>query len=358
MSERSEKLFFEGKLREYEKKIIDYYMERVTISGQSETLASIIGYLSIYGGLTQTQLKKLTGFSKSTISTGLSNLINVRYVKKNKITGKREYKYYLSFDSQGSIDDALGSVEPEIMFFQNTIKELEEKLTEKHKGYDLLLERLNEIVDVFELYQTSLKDIKDLNEIVKIDYEPPKVERLTPKAIDYLLEDFDPEIRKFENEIIDFFKYQSAYSTLTEFMLIIFVYFITRKVLTQAKIKELTGLSVGKISQVVNALIKKEHIISLNKKKYKELIPKKLERQKLYAMISIRKSFFHSGIKSLKEMLKWETKFALIKAELNNRRDELETLYGYQKIKKKVNELIDLMQIYKNAIKLFSKLLQ
>lgn len=360
MSKKEENLIFEGKLREYENIIIDYYVERAIFTGQSNTLSIIIGYLSIHGKLTQTQLKKLTGFSKSTISTGISNLINVRYLKKEKIPGKREYEYYLSFDSQDSIDDALGSVELEINFFREKINELENKFTETYKGYDLLLIRLNEVLEVFKLYQNCLKNLTNPNDNVKINYE--QIEKgnkvLTAKDMDYILEDFDPNIKQFENKIIDFFKYQSAYSTLKDYMLTVFVYFILRKVLTQGKIKNLTGLSVGKISEVVSNLIKKGHIIEINKENYRELIPKKLERQKLYGMISIKDSFFVSGINSLNEMLKWEKKFVSIKEELNIRKDELESLHGYQKIKIKVNEFIELMSVYKNASKLFSKLLQ
>ena len=109
--------------------------------------------------------------------------------------------------------------------------------------------------------------------------------------MEYIIEEFDPKIKEVENNIIDFFKYQSAYSTLKDYMLIIFVYFITRKILTQSKIKDLTGLSVGKISGVVNNLIKKGHIIYINKAEFRELIPKKLERQKLYGMVSIKNLF-------------------------------------------------------------------
>lgn len=357
MSKREEKFIIEGKLRDYEKIIITYYIERANFTGQSGTLATLIGYLSIYRSLTQAQLKELTGFSKSTISTGLSNLVNVRYVKKDKIIGKREYRYYLTFDYQGSIDDALGSVEPEIKFFREKISELKNKFAENYRGYDLLLERLTETIEVFEAYQTSLKRMKFPNEIVKVNYEQPQEKILTERDIDYILEDFDSEIKAFENELIDFFKYQSVYSTLKEFMLIVFVYFITRKVLTQSKIKELTGLSVGKISQVVNDLIKKGHITKLNKAKYKNLIPKKLERQKFYAMITISNSFFLSGINSLKVMLKWESNFVSIKMELNELRNELEKLFGYQKVEKVVNDLVDLMPIYKRAIKEFSRFL-
>ncbi len=357
MKEKKGESLLNEKLQDYEAKIIEYYVERANFSGQSNTLATIIGFLSIYGSLTQNQLKFLTGFSKSTISTGLANLINVNYVKKEKLTGKREYEYILYFDSQDSIDDALGSVKLEIDFFTLKIKELEKRYTKKNKGYDLLLERMREALEVFELYQETLKYIKIPDLKSKIENKSSNEKFLTVKDLQYILENLDPEIKRIENTIVDFFKFESAYSTLKEFVLIVFVYFILRKVLTQNKIRELTGLSVGKISQVVNHLITKGHIIQINKEEYKDLIPDQLERQNIYAMISIKNSFFQSGINSLREMIKWDKKFSAIEEELDINRDKLEKLYGYDLIKSKVSDFVEVMQIYKKALDIFSKLL-
>ncbi len=357
MSKKKRKSLLEGKLPKYEKEIINYYVERANFTGLSDTLAAIMGYLTIYEALTQNQLKLLTGFSKSTISTGLANLINVNYVKKEKLTGKREYKYILYFDTKDSIDDALGSVKAEIDFFTLKIKEIEKKFTKENKGYALLLERMKEALEVFELYQKTLKYIKNPGLKPKLENKPSNEKLLIARDFEYILENPDSEIEKFENTIVDFFKFQSVYSTLKEFVLIVFVYFILRKVLTQNKIRELTGLSVGKISQVVNLLITKCHIIQVNKDDYKDLISDKLERQNIYAMISIKKSFFQSGINSLREMIQWDKKFSVIKEELDINRDKLEKLYGYDLIKSKVSDFVEVMQIYKKALDIFSKLL-
>ena len=358
MSKKKDTLIFEGKLKDIEKKIIDYYKERANFTGQSDTLSTIIGYLSIHGDLTQSQLKMLTNYSKSTISTGLSNLLNIGYVKKNKISGKREYQYSLSFTDNNSIDDALGSAELEINFLQEKIRELDIQFTKKEEGYELLMNRLNQNLQVFVLYQKSLEIIKNSGKFENIEIESKVEEFLTANDFKLILTEFDPKLKEFENEIIDFFKYQTAYSTMEEFMFIIFYYFITRKILTQSKIQELTRLSLGKISQVVNDLKRKGHINKIEKEKYKKIIPKELERQKIYAMISIKKSFFLSGINSLKEMLKWEDEFNLIQINLEENKDELEKLQGYHVLKKIIRNYLDLMQIYKTALNIFQKILR
>ncbi|MBN1800657.1 MAG: MarR family transcriptional regulator [Candidatus Lokiarchaeota archaeon] len=356
MNSRNE-FIIDQKLRKYEELILKYYTQRAEYNLQSRTLATMIGFLSIYGSLTQTQLKKLTKFSKSTISTGLSNLINVGYVVKEKLLGKREYKYFLKFNSHDSIDDALGSVKPEIFFLRQKIRHLETLKAEKKYGADFLLDRLKEAIEVFVLYQKIVDDIKNSITSNIGKNTPQKRINFSKGDFEYILKDFNKDVKEIENETIDFFKFQSAYSTLTEFTLIIFVYFITRKILTQNKIKELTGLSNGKISQVINELKKKRFIIKIDKEHYNKWIPKQMERQYIYGIPSISDSFFLSGIDSLNQMLKWEEKFDKIKTELLENRIELEKLQGYEKIKKAIINLLNLMVDYKKASERFSKFL-
>lgn len=79
-------------------------------------------------------------------------------------------------------------------------------------------------------------------------------------------------------------------------------------------------------------------------------MPKQIEQQNIYAMISIKKSFFHSGINSLKEMLKWEREFISIKKELKD-------LKSYNKIIRFIDKIIETMAVYKKAVGVFSKIL-
>jgi len=127
MVKNSNSFRFDGRIRDFERTILDYQFEIFGYSSLSDTMGVILAYLSLYGELTQGQLKKLTNFSKSTISTSLSTLINIGYVRKEKIRHSREYKYYKKRRSQESIDFALGTMENEIAFFNEKIVELENK---------------------------------------------------------------------------------------------------------------------------------------------------------------------------------------------------------------------------------------
>ncbi len=357
MKEKNERFLFEGRIQNFERKILRYYIEQANFNEQSKVLTKILAYLNIYGKLTQKKLKILTQFSSSTISTSLFNLINIGYVKKEKIPKSREYNYFSAFPTQESIDETLGRVTIEIRFFKEKISDLEKIITKNINGYDLLLNRLKEAIEIFELYHKILDIIQDLGSPIDINkYKIPQ-KNITRDDIKNIYREFNPKIKKIEEEIIDFYLYKSAYSTLNDFFLIIYVYFITRKVLTQEKIRELTGLSFGKVSQVINSLLKKQLIEKLNKKEYGNFIPKNKTQQIFYSMISIHNSFLHSGFNSLKEILKWEEEFGKIKSELIDNEKNLKFLNGYDKILKVVNKYLDLLPIYKKANLIFSKLL-
>ncbi len=349
---------FEGKIKDYERVILDYQLELAHFSSLSDTLGKIMAYLSLYKRLTQSQLKILTNFSKSTISTGLSTFINTGYIRKEKLNRSREYEYFITPRSQESIDFALGSMEDEIAFFNKKINELENKPLKRKKGYELILVRLKDALDVYECYQNILKFLKDPNSDVEIKLKREHKNTLILEDFELIFLSFDPEIEKIEDEILNYFMYESAYSILTEFTLKINTIFLLRKVLTQEWIRELTGLSLGKVSQVVNDLVRKGYIEKVDKKIYSNIIPKEIKRQTIYSIASIKDSFFYSGINSFKEMLKWEDKFKEIKKELIKSKGELEKLRGFNQVLNSIDEYLAIIPIYKKASSIFSKLLE
>ncbi|MCP4762416.1 MAG: MarR family transcriptional regulator, partial [archaeon] len=255
MSEiKSNSHIFEGRILEFERVLLDYYIGIADRNQQSKKVAVISAYLSIHGQLTQGQLKKLTKFSISTISTNLMNLINLGHIKRKMKPGTHEYIYFPTPTSADYIDQALGSLKPEINFFKMKINELEEMLDFNKKGYTLLLSRLKETLRTFQVYHEILDVIQNPNLSFNVEGKK-EPETLEIQDLQFLEDEFDDDLKKIEVDILDFFMHQSAYSILKNFSLILFVYFITRKVLTQEKLRKLTGLSLGKVSQVLNTLL-------------------------------------------------------------------------------------------------------
>lgn len=342
--------FYTGRIKEIEQEIINYQLELARSNSQSESLQKIITALLLHDELTQSQIKKLAMLSKSTISTGLSNLMNLGHVKKEKIQGSREYKYFISSVYKESMNNAFGNLEKEIQFLEMKLTELTSDYSIEYKGFSLLSSRIKEMVRVFKLYQKLLEKLE--NDKIKIEFKE-SVSNLTKDEIANIDDIFNNEIKQIEDQIIDFFLYNSAYSTLDEFFLRSYIYFFTRKVLTQKKLRYLTGLSLGKISQVVNSLIELDAIEKVNKKERSKIIPADKMRQNIYSMKSIQKSFFKSAINASKPILQRKTRFHELRNELIVNESELKHLKGYENVLEALNNYFKLVVLSQNAIKIF-----
>ena len=134
---KSENIHFKGRIKEIEQEIVEFQLNLARSQNQSESLQRIISALLLHGKLTQSQIKKLVILSKSTISTGLLNLLNLGHIKKEKIPGLREYAYYISSTYKESMNNALGSLVNEIKFLE---KKLEELIENYSYGFDAYAE--------------------------------------------------------------------------------------------------------------------------------------------------------------------------------------------------------------------------
>ena len=152
-----------GKVRVYEKRLIEILVDAGKIKGQSAVFGSIIGYLLLHESLTQTQLKELTGFSKGAISQSLKVLSSVPAIKKEPLEGTREYIYALGVNMT-DIASNIGSYKSEsnelaIKFLQNKVQELA-KYKDK-SGYEILSKRVTEMINFFEYNVKVLEKIKE-----------------------------------------------------------------------------------------------------------------------------------------------------------------------------------------------------
>ena len=131
---------------------------------------------------------------------------------------------------------------------------------------------------------------------------------------------------------------------MDELTMRVYTYFFTRNVLTQKKLRSLTGLSLGKISLIVKFLIDMSVLERLNKKKKGSIIPADIMRQQIYSMNSVQKSFFKSALNSGKIFLQNKPRFEEIMSELVVNEAELKHLNGYENV----------LEVLKNYLRLFS----
>ena len=163
------------------------------------------------------------------------------------------------------------------------------------------------------------------------------------------LEHFDREIKKIEDEIIEYLMKSSLGKSRDPFTAKILFYFLTRRDLTQRVLKELTGFSGGKISQVVNDLVKLGMVDIVNRSSSGEIT---------YSMDSIQSENFRRGNNLIKTSLSWEDKLKAIKKELRRDKEVLQDLTGYDKIKKVINQELALIGRRKGFLEIWEKLRQ
>ena len=155
------------------------------------------------------------------------------------------------------------------------------------------------------------------------------------------MEEFEPEIERIEREIIEYFSNSVFGSARSDITTKILFYFITRKHLTQAKLQQLTGYSTGKISQEVNDFLRMGLITILSKSSKGTIT---------YAMDSVSSEIFSRGKNIMAANMKWEPKFLEIKKEIEENRESLQNLNGYEKVQSFIEENLVRMVQYKKVL--------
>lgn len=158
-----------------------------------------------------------------------------------------------------------------------------------------------------------------------------------------LVENFDDEIREIEKDIL---KYLISYSLFigqnTKFTTIK-IYFITRKFLTQEKLHKLTGFSRGTISQQLKELI------------FLDLIEKtsvSASGEITYSMKNPNIAFVHSFKNLSKDISKFATSIDAIKADIENEKDLIEDLHGFEPVYQLINTLANAIPFSLELIKM------
>ncbi len=151
---------FQGKIRQYEKRLLDFFVKAGKLKSQNYVLASIIGCLLIHKStpLTQAQIKELTGLSKGGISTNLKLLEMTPIIKKELIKGSRKYSYSFGGDlSEIASNTGLYKYETnEIVKNFLNAKALELENFKDKNGYKILSQRIKDINDNFLMIHRKL----------------------------------------------------------------------------------------------------------------------------------------------------------------------------------------------------------
>ena len=174
-SVKKERHLYEGKVREYEKRLVELIMQFGIGKGQTPTISTVLSYLLLHEetGLTQQQLKELTGFSMGSISSNLKAL--ERALAKTLIKGTRTYKY--SIVVQGSTfaqmafkvgEDKKKVNEDAIKFIEDKISQLKAREMKDLSGAKILLNRMDDVMNYLLARKEVMEDIAQDELIEKI----------------------------------------------------------------------------------------------------------------------------------------------------------------------------------------------
>lgn len=174
-SVKKESHLFNGKVREYEKRLVELIKQFGIGKGQTPTVSTVLSYLLLHeeSGLTQQQLKELTGLSMGSISSNLKTL--ERALVKTMIKGTRTYRYSLTIpgstlaqlafkagqDKKKMTDDA-------IKFVEKKINKLEALEMRDLRGKKELLNRLDDLLKYLLVRRKVIEDISTDQIIDKI----------------------------------------------------------------------------------------------------------------------------------------------------------------------------------------------
>lgn len=337
---------FEGKIRKFEEQLINISLEIGKRRGQNPIITRILTYLLIHGQLTQKQLKELTNCSIGSISTHLAAMISIGLIEKKLISGTHTNKYSLKIDLGQSISSvlkiSLDYINQTRAFLKVKRSELNEMFQKKKNKLGPIIERFEELEFVIEIY------IKLFDLVFKSDKGIYEIELKETKELDYLQE-FDPDIKEIENDIIDFFTYTPMFFGKYEIFSKTFAYFITRKTLNQKKLRKLSGLSAGKVSQEINTLLELGII---------EIVDTSQTGQITYQMKSVILAFLKVSFNVLSEYMKWKKTIESLYSELEEQKEDLKNLHGYYEVLKVVKIFLEIMPIYEkmyNAVLMVRK---
>jgi DNA-binding transcriptional regulator GbsR (MarR family) len=169
----SKPYLFEGRIREYEKKLIEFFVRAGKAKNQNTVLAKIIGCLMLHkrDGLTQNQIQEITGLSKGAISTNLKLIEVSPILKKERIKGTKIFLYSFGGDfsaiAVGTGTYKMEANEHARNFFLTKKMQLSEYKDEK--GYNILSERMAGIQHYLEIHKRLLNIILESDYMKKLE---------------------------------------------------------------------------------------------------------------------------------------------------------------------------------------------
>lgn len=163
MSKKS-KWKFDQTFQKYENALVNFFVELGQAKWHSEPISVISAHLFLHDRLTQKQLRNLTGYALSTISTSL-NALFTSGLKKRRIPGTNKSEYYFGEIIQTTIRDIL----------KEGIEQATKDILDLHEFLSIKLDQLEVLIEMGDLEaefahqrtQQLLKFAEIYNDLIK-----------------------------------------------------------------------------------------------------------------------------------------------------------------------------------------------
>ncbi len=258
-----------GNDKDFEHQIVSFYSRIGKMDNLSPKPTKVFGYLKVYDGLSQEQLRQLTGFSLSTISSILHSFLQADIVSRRIISGTHKYLYILkpertkiTYRPAIQIIEKLEKLDMDIVVEQDKLQKIESKYPIAAR---FLFKRLNSIRNYIEAQRRAIYKEK------KLSFFKEDTSELVPLN-ELVLFPFDT--KELETKIIEnlgLFKGDPISNRIVSV-------FITHRSLDQDTLIEKTGFSRSTVSRYLRKALKGEYIRAL---------PKEYQRPRIYYLESL-----------------------------------------------------------------------
>ena len=315
-----------GDLKSYEEEIINFYQKVGDLVELNPKMTTIFAYLQIYEALTQKQLKVLTKYSSSTISTILKIFILSGIAKRELSSYTRSGLYrinsndftfqYIKFQNLMGI---LEKFETRIQDFQKQIKSYQSEYPHLTR---FLRYRLNSYRNYFEAQRRAI-----LNKM-KFPFLEEDVSKL---GFNYEIIQFPPPLETLVQEIIEYLVDKSFHSEDPTLNLI-FAHLGIRRCVTQDLFINKTHLSQSTISRFLNQTVREKKAFNL---------PKEHNKSRIYLLPSLSLYFLDLILETDEFILSWKPKFQRLLQKLRTIKLSVENQQSFEILEKKLIQLVN-----------------
>ena len=269
-----------GRSKAIEREIVQFYKTVGRMVNLNSRATEIFAYLRIYDALTQEQLKQLTGFSLSTVSSVLQSFLQSDIVSRRMIPKTHKNLYRIKRERVKFDYNPPRRILEELEALDLYIVDKQTELQRLHKSLpietEFLHRRLNSLRNYIEVQR------RQISRAVRHTFFEEDVSGIVPRN-EMISYPFDT--RDLEEDLLGFLTHLKNDPMRARVLTI----FFTRRSLDQQALMELSGFSRSTVSRLLRRELKTEYV---------RVLPREYRKPAIYYMDSISSSILSLVLKA------------------------------------------------------------